>query len=229
MAWRCSAISNAGLVSNLKAAGLISAPRVERAMLAVDRANFCNYNPYDDSPQVIGFGATISAPHMHAEMLELLEPYLQPGNRALDVGSGSGYLSECMAKMVTENGAQGKVIGVEHVAELVQKAHASVKKDDRPLVETDALEFHAGDGRQGWPANAPYHAIHVGAASPDKIPQALLDQLIPGGRMVIPVGPQGGDQYLYQVDKDLNGRITSKSLLGVRFVPLTSRDQYQAF
>jgi len=228
MAWRCSASSNAGLIANLKAAGLISTRRVEQAMLSVDRGNFTHINPYEDSPQTIGFGATISAPHIHAEMLELLEPYLKPGNRALDVGSGSGYLAECMAKMVTEDGAPGKVVGVEHVTELVQKSTHNVKRDDPSLLSSGALQLFGGDGRRGWPTEAPYQAIHVGAASPDDIPKDLIDQLAPGGRMVIPVGPQGGDQYLVQVDKDENHRISRKNLIGVRFVPLTSRDNYPA-
>jgi len=228
MAWRCSSSSNAGLVANLKTAGLIVSRRVEQAMLSVDRGNFTHLNPYDDSPQAIGYGATISAPHIHAEMLELLEPYLKPGNRALDVGSGSGYLAACMAKMVTENGAPGRVVGVEHVTELVHKSTHNVKRDDPNLLSSGALQLNVGDGRKGWASEAPYNAIHVGAASPDDIPKDLLDQLSPGGRMVIPVGPQGGDQYLVQVDKDMNNHITTKSLLGVRFVPLTSREYYPA-
>eukprot|EP00026_Physarum_polycephalum_P014319 Phypoly_transcript_14819.p1 GENE.Phypoly_transcript_14819~~Phypoly_transcript_14819.p1 ORF type:complete len:230 (+),score=30.69 Phypoly_transcript_14819:136-825(+) len=228
MAWRCSAATNAGLIANMKAAGLISSRRVEQAMLAVDRGSFTHISPYDDSPQPLGFGATISAPHMHAEMLELLEPFLKPGDRALDVGSGSGYLAACMAKMVTEGGATGKVIGVEHVSELVTRSKQNVRKADAELLNSGSLELIAADGRKGWPAFAPYSAIHVGAASPDDIPQALMDQLAPGGRMVIPVGPQGGDQYLVQVDKDINNKITTKRLLGVRFVPLTGREDQPA-
>jgi len=228
MAWRCSASSNAGLIANLKSARLISSKRVEQAMLGVDRGCFTSFNPYEDSPQTIGYGATISAPHMHAEMLELLEPFLKPGNRALDVGSGSGYLAACMARMVAEGGAPGKVVGVEHVAELVQNSIQSVKRVDPDLLSSGVLQLNVGDGRKGWEAEAPYHAIHVGAASPEDIPKALLDQLAPGGRMVIPVGPQRGDQYLVQVDKDMSNQISTKTLLGVRFVPLTSREAYPA-
>ena len=80
-----------------------------------------------------------------------------------------------------------------------------------------------GDGRQGYLPNAPYDAIHVGAAAP-VVPQALLQQLKPGGRMVIPVGSQGGKQTLDQYDKALDGKIQKTTLMGVRYVPLTDRD-----
>jgi protein-L-isoaspartate(D-aspartate) O-methyltransferase len=99
MAWRCSAHSNAGLVENLHNAGIITVDRVKRAMMAIDRGKYVRDEPYQDAPQTIGYGATISAPHMHAYALQSLEQFLQPGMRALDVGSGSGYLTACFAEM----------------------------------------------------------------------------------------------------------------------------------
>ena len=80
------------------------------------------------------------------------------------------------------------------------------------------------DGREGWPPHAPYHAIHVGAAAA-RIPEALIEQLAPGGRMIIPVGPAGGFQEYVQVDKDESGRVHRKSLFGVGYVPLTSAEE----
>lgn len=84
--------------------GIIRSEAVEHAMTTIDRAHYCKNNPYMDAPQRIGYGVTISAPHMHAHALELLKDHLVPGERALDVGSGSGYLTACMAIMLGENG-----------------------------------------------------------------------------------------------------------------------------
>ncbi|KAF9419448.1 hypothetical protein BGZ94_009398, partial [Podila epigama] len=108
MAWTCSGNSNAELVNLLQKASLITQPTVKRAMLAVDRGNYSRFNPYEDAPQTIGYGATISAPHMHAAALESLSSFLFPGAKVLDVGSGSGYLTVCMAEMV---GPKGRVVG----------------------------------------------------------------------------------------------------------------------
>lgn len=87
-----------------QANGIIRSESVESAMTTIDRGHYCKSNPYMDAPQRIGYGVTISAPHMHAHALELLKEHLIPGERALDVGSGSGYLTACMAMMLGENG-----------------------------------------------------------------------------------------------------------------------------
>eukprot|EP01027_Heterolobosea_sp_BB2_P011109 GEZU01016203.1.p1 GENE.GEZU01016203.1~~GEZU01016203.1.p1 ORF type:complete len:227 (-),score=32.82 GEZU01016203.1:107-787(-) len=217
MAWMCSSSSNEGLIRNLKESRIFTSPEVERAMLAVDRKYYVldEEYAYTDAPQPIGYNVTISAPHMHAMCLELLKDHLKPGNKALDVGSGSGYLTACMAHMVAP---EGTVNGIEYVQELVPKAIENITRDPktRPLLESKNIIIEHGDGWKGKPGMK-FDAIHVGAAA-SELPQALVDQLKNGGRMVIPVGT--AVQALYQVDKDANGKVSTKHICGVRYVPL---------
>ncbi|CAB4280661.1 unnamed protein product [Prunus armeniaca] len=220
--WSHSSVKkNKAMVENLQSYGVISSKKVVEVMGTIDRALFVpdGTPPYVDSPMAIGYNATISAPHMHATCLQLLEENLQPNMRALDVGSGTGYLTACFALMV---GPQGRAVGVEHIPELVSSSIENIKKSAAaPLLKEGSLSVHVGDGRLGWPELAPYDAIHVGAAAPE-IPQPLTDQLKPGGRMVIPVGNIFQD--LKVVDKNLDGSIRVRTETSVRYVPLTSKD-----
>merc|ERR1712110_78297 len=131
MAWRSHGSTNEELITKLRANGVISSDKVEQVMKSVDRGDFCKHNPYSDSPQGIGYGVTISAPHMHAYALELLKDQLKEGNKALDVGSGSGYLTVCFAKMV---GNKGSVLGIDHVKELVDWSESNVQKNHGDLL-----------------------------------------------------------------------------------------------
>ncbi|KQJ83180.1 protein-L-isoaspartate O-methyltransferase [Brachypodium distachyon] len=212
---------NKALVEYLKQYGAVTTDKVAEVLESMDRALFVSegLTPYTDSPMPIGYNATISAPHMHATCLELLKDHLQPGMHALDVGSGSGYLTACFAMMV---GPEGRAVGIEHIPELVAASIGNVERSAAaPLLKDGSLSFHVSDGRLGWPDAAPYDAIHVGAAAPE-IPEPLLEQLKPGGRMVIPVGTFSQD--LQVIDKNPDGSTSVSNGASVRYVPLTSRD-----
>ncbi|CDM32412.1 hypothetical protein DTO013E5_3404 [Penicillium roqueforti] len=232
MAWYCSGSTNTELIENLFKAGLIQNERVKDAMIGVDRAHYAPSRPYSDSPQPIGYGATISAPHMHGHACEYLIDYLKPGARVLDVGSGSGYLTHVIANLVTSSSgnAQGQVIGIDHIPELTDMARSNMNKSKKgsAFQTNGTVKFITGDGRLGWKEGAPYDAIHVGAAA-DKLHPTLVDQLRAPGRLFIPVesedsegaiDPNGG-QYIWVVDKKEDGSIHREKVFQVSYVPLT--------
>ncbi|KAI0322927.1 protein-L-isoaspartate O-methyltransferase [Amylostereum chailletii] len=227
MAWKSSGKTNLELIANMTSNNLIHNERVSTAMSKVDRANYVvdKSDAYRDSPQYIGHGATISAPHMHAHAVENLLPLLRTGARVLDVGSGSGYLLAVFHNLVApldpETG--GIVVGIEHVDELVNWSTDNLRADGlASAIDRRQIIVVAGDGRKGYPLHAPYDAIHVGAAA-SFMPQDLVEQLACPGRMFVPVGPDGGPQEVFQVDKDADGRVEEKRLFGVMYVPLTDR------
>ena len=219
MAWRSHGRSNDDLVNRLKANDIVTSSRVEAAMKAVDRGNYCAHNPYMDSPQGIGYQATISAPHMHAHALELLSDHLPEGGKVLDVGSGSGYLTACFAHMI---GPTGCAVGIEHIEQLTKLSIENMNKSNPEFLTEERVLLVTGDGRLGYLDRAPFDCIHVGAAT-GTVPHALHDQLKPGGRLIVPVGPEHGVQYLEQHDKGKEGEVTIKKLMGVRYVPLCDR------
>lgn len=227
MSWSCQPESNDGLVDALVEAHIIRSPEVEEAMRAVDRRNFSQEPQvaYADCPHPIGYGATISAPHMHAHCLEMLRDRLFPGAKVLDIGSGSGYLTAVMAHMVTRGGAAGRAVGVDHIPQLVDQAVRNVGREPQAarLVQSGSLLLEVGDGQKGWPAEAPYDAIHAGAAAAE-IPPALCQQLKPGGRLLLPVGPAGGVQSMALIEKTSEGKLHRRDAMSVMYVPLTDRE-----
>lgn len=151
----------------------------------------------------------------HAEAIKNLLPFLKPGSRVLDVGSGSGYTVALFHHLVgvEGNGARGLVVGIDHMEDLVSWSIENLRKDGLgAALDNREIELVVGDGRNGSPTSAPFDAIHVGAAAPE-VPKALIDQLKAPGRMFIPVG--SGRQMIYQVDKDDHGNVTETPLLGV--------------
>ncbi len=189
----------------------VSDPRVLRAMRTVPRHCFVppEYldQAYEDHPLPIGFGQTISQPYIVAWMTELLQ--LSPGDRVLEIGTGSGYQAAVLAEL-----DEVEVFTMEIVPQLAETAATRL----RSLGYTD-VQVRQGDGYYGWPEHAPFDAIIVTAA-PDHLPQPLAEQLAEGGRLVIPIGPPGGWQDLWCFTKT-NGELQARNLGGVIFVPFT--------
>jgi protein-L-isoaspartate(D-aspartate) O-methyltransferase len=186
-------------------------PRVLAAMAQVPRHAFVpvelQYAAYADSPIPIGCGKTVSQPFMVALMTDLLG--IAEGDRVLEVGTGLGYHAAIMAELAEE------VFTVEIHAELAREG-----EDRLGALDYRNIHFKVGDGAQGWPEHAPFDRIMV-AAAPELLPPALLQQLRPGGRMVVPAGLPD-QQQLVVVDKGADGRIESREILQVVFSPLIS-------
>jgi protein-L-isoaspartate(D-aspartate) O-methyltransferase len=163
---------------------------------------------YANVPLPIGYGQTISQPYIVALMTQELE--VGPGSRVLEIGTGSGYQAAVLAELGCE------VYSIEVVPELAAQAAEQLQR-----LGYDGITTMEGDGYFGWQEHAPFDGILVTAA-PDHVPQTLLEQLRPGGIMVIPVGPVGGYQELWKISIGPDGMVQSRSLGGVRFVPLVS-------
>jgi protein-L-isoaspartate(D-aspartate) O-methyltransferase len=186
-------------------------PRVLRAMKTVPRHEYVpekhKHQAYRNRPLPIGYGQTISQPAIVALMTNLLE--LEPSDKVLEIGTGSGYQAAVLAELVDQ------VFSIEIVPELAERAARDLKRTGYNNVTT-----RQGDGYYGWEEQAPFDAIIVTAAA-DHIPPRLLKQLKPGGRMVIPVGSRCMVQHLVLVKKTEDSDILTEQLLPVQFVPLT--------
>ena len=193
----------------------VSDPEVLVAMTRVPRHRFVGKDQlgraYTDRALPIGHGQTISQPYIVAAMTEALK--LQPEFRVLEIGTGSGYQAAILAEIVRE------VDTIEIVDALARESAELLRK----LGYTN-INVLSGDGYAGWPARAPYDAIIVTAA-PEVVPPPLVEQLKSGGRMVIPVGPQGWSQKLTLLEKDAKGNVTTKDIMPVGFVPFTRKER----
>jgi len=183
--------------------------RVMAAMGRVPRHIFVPrelaFHAYDNSPLPVRFAKTISQPFIVAVMTDLLA--VDSGNTVLEVGTGVGYQTSILAGLARE------IWSVEVVEELAAIAEEHVRAQ-----AWNNVHIRVGDGSRGWPEHAPFDRILVSAAAPD-IPAALVEQLSPGGRLVMPVGPAGA-QTLTVIAKDGGGRISSRAVMPVRFTQL---------
>jgi protein-L-isoaspartate(D-aspartate) O-methyltransferase len=199
------------LAQSLEAMGIRS-PRVLDAASRLDRGRFVppelRHDADADWPLPIGFGQTISQPFVVAYMTERLG--LEGDERVLEVGTGSGYQTALLALLARQ------VHSVEIIPELAERARA-VLLDELGLAN---VSLRVGDGALGWPEEAPFDRILVGAAGPD-VPLPLVEQLARGGRMILPVGPGPWGQVLKVVERSADGEVRELDALPVRFVPLT--------
>ena len=180
------------------------------AMQSVPRHRFIpaevRDSAYIDSPLPIGFDQTISQPYIVARMTELLE--VEKDHRVLEIGTGSGYQAAVLATLADE------VFSVEIVPELAERAAETLRS-----LGLGRVRIRTGDGYQGWPEHAPFDRIIVTAAPPE-LPEALVDQMAPRGRLLAPVGRTSETQRLVLVTKDSEGRVRRRPGLAVRFVPM---------
>jgi protein-L-isoaspartate(D-aspartate) O-methyltransferase len=192
----------------------ITDPLVRHALAVVPRHLFVppEYadQAYDDAPLPIGLNQTISQPFIVAVMTQAVE--LTRDSRVLEIGTGSGYQSAVLATITPH---------VWSVESLPILAHSAA---DRLARLGYRVEVKTGDGRLGWPEHAPYDAVIVTAA-PARVPPALVQQLAPGGRLVIPLGNTQWDQWLWLIRKDAQEQLSAKRLGEVRFVPLIGRSE----
>jgi protein-L-isoaspartate(D-aspartate) O-methyltransferase len=188
----------------------IREPRVVEAMRQVPRHLFIpsaeRDRAYADSPVPIGEGQTISQPYIVALMTELVRP--QPGDVALEVGTGSGYQAAVLSRLVKH------VYTIELEETLGRRASQALREQ-----KYDNITVRVGDGYLGWPEHAPFDIVIVTAA-PEQVPQPLIDQLKPGGRLIVPVGPRFTVQQLQLIEKNAQGEVSTQSVSPVMFVPL---------
>ncbi len=193
----------------LRARG-IKDERVLAAMQAVPRHELVRKadraDAYDDHPLPIGHGQTISQPYIVGLMTELLQ--VAPGDRVLEVGTGSGYQAAILAAMSAE------VYSIEIYRELHERA-----RERLTALGYEKVRLRHGDGALGWPEHAPFDAAIVTCAA-SHVPPALIEQLKPEGRMCIPVGPPFGYQRLLLLEKNKDGKVQTRTITGVQFVPL---------
>jgi len=202
--------SHAGLVADKTGKGMLGAA-VMSALGRVPRHEFVPVEmklyAYLDSPLPIGYGKTISQPFIVGLMTDLLE--LNRSHQVLEIGTGLGYQAAVLAELADQ------VYTIEVIEELA--AEGQRRLAGRGYTN---IHFRVGDGTHGWPEHAPFDRI-IATAAPDLMPPALLGQLKPGGRMIIPAGLED-DQQLLLVEKNSDGRIATREILPVRFSPLTS-------
>ena len=199
--------------TRLETGRAVLAERVSQAIAKVPRHEFVpadqKANAYQNRPLSIGHGQTISQPFIVALMTDIME--IKPTDKVLEVGTGSGYQAAVLAELA------GAVYTIEIVEPLARQAARTLGNLGYRNVQT-----RVGDGYRGWAEHAPYDSIMVTAA-PRDVPRPLIEQLKPGGRLVVPVGGQSGGQSLLILEKQPDGTTTRRTVMAVRFVPLVDQ------
>jgi protein-L-isoaspartate(D-aspartate) O-methyltransferase len=189
-------------------------PRLLAAFREIPREEFASATfarqLYGDHPLPIQAGQTISQPYIVALMIEAAK--ISPGDRVLEVGAGSGYAAAVIGRIAA------RVVAIERHTELVEIARERMQR-----LGYDTVSVVEGDGTLGWPPAAPYDAI-VAAATGSHVPDPLVEQLAPGGRLVMPIGSPGGVQQLLKVTRRHDGSVEREDLGAVRFVPLIGEE-----
>ena len=195
----------------------ISEPEILDAFRAVPREAFVREalvdQAYGDHPLPIEAGQTISQPYIVALMIQAAD--IRPGAKVLEVGAGSGYAAAVISRIAA------RVVGIERQHDLVEVARERMRR-----LDYDNVEIVEGDGTRGWPEHAPYDAI-LAAASGSHVPKPLVEQLAPGGSIVMPVGDPGWVQKLVKVTKGEDGTLEHSDLGAVRFVPLIGEEGWR--
>ncbi len=201
--------SRAEMIEELRRQG-IESEAVLAAVGRVPRERFVSADQqrfaYGNHPLPIGHGQTISQPYIVALMTELLQ--LEPGDRVLEIGTGSGYQAAVLTELDTD------VYTIEIIPPLADTASTTLTE-----LGYGRVNVRQGDGYLGWPEEAPFDKVIVTAA-PEQVPAALVEQLRPGGRMVVPVGPQGAVQQLMLLEKSSDGEVRTRTVIPVAFVPM---------
>ncbi len=210
------------LIKNLIKEGTLRTPKVIRAMRAVPRTRFLPTEMQEytasDSPLPIGFGQTISAPHMVSIMNEALN--LDVGDKVLEVGAGSGWHSATIAEIIAPRETPRSEWGHVYTTEIVQGLADNARKNIMNAGYSDRVTIISTDGSRGYAEKAPFDRIVVTAAAPS-VPKPLVEQLKAEGILVIPVGSASLFQNLLRLTKQSDGKIREENLGGVAFVPLT--------
>ncbi|KAG5668416.1 hypothetical protein PVAND_016356 [Polypedilum vanderplanki] len=226
MALQIQAYTNDVLIKKLQDCGVIKHKIVANVMKETDRKYYSNlFIPYIDRPEMIDFNAYLAAPHMHAYALEKLVDRITSDSKILDIGSGSGYMAACFARLIQARAVEslkeikGIVYALDPQQKLIETSIGNITADNPKLIESGLIKIMEGDGTKDIQEYGPFDVIHVGAAIPE-IPTDFLMLLNLNGRMLCPVGDTEGVQQMIQCDRDSAGEITKKVLTNVVFDPL---------
>ncbi|KAL1462738.1 hypothetical protein WDU94_014551 [Cyamophila willieti] len=218
-------LTHQNLMNHLESEGILRTRRVQLALTRFPRDKYMSHEKHPvitllDIPHNIGYNAFMESPSDHCTILELLSAHLNLGERVLEIGTGSGYLTIMMAAMV---GSSGKVFTIEHIPELLESARKHIKAKAENYIKR--INFYVGQGKNGLPKEAPYSAIYVGG-SVDNIPIELIKQLKPGGRLLVPIkSDPNDDPILTIIDRYLNNTVVTTEVQRVFIDPL--RELYE--